>query len=454
MNVTSAAAVDIPAWIDRQKVSTLQVTVACLCGVAVMLDGFDSQIIGFVAPALIQEFKVPPAALAPAFSAGLFGILAGCLLLAPLADWVGRRWVMIVSVFVFAVATLITSRVETVRELEIVRFLTGIGLGACMPNALALTAEYAPLRLRGALTAWMFTGFSLGAAIGGFIAAQAIPHFGWRPLFVAGGIAPLLVLLVMIVFLPESVRYLAAKGGSSSQIAAILARIRQDPAIKPGSSFVMSEESRGGFTLPHLFHDRRTAGTLTLWAMFFLMLFDVFLLASWTPTVLASSGLPRETAVFTGAMQQVGSVAATLALGPLFDRIGFYRSLIPLFLAAAVGVVVMGTASISLPLLHAGAFFAGAGIMGGQTSLIVLAGAFYPTFIRATGVGWGLGIGRIGAIIGPLIGGWMVANEWSPHEIFMVAALPPIIVAALLLLMRRYGCVGTMVIKAAEAIAH
>jgi MFS transporter, AAHS family, 4-hydroxybenzoate transporter len=453
MNVTPAA-VDISTWIDRQKVSALQVAVACLCGAAVMLDGFDSQIIGFVAPALIQEFKVPPATLAPVFSAGLFGILAGCLLLAPLADWLGRRWVMIVSVFVFAGATLATSRVDTVYELEAVRFLTGIGLGACMPNALALTAEYAPLRLRGALTAWMFTGFSVGAAIGGFIAAQAIPHFGWRPLFVAGGIAPLLILLAMIVFLPESVRYLAAKGGYSTQIAAILTRIQQDPTIKPSSVFVMSEERRGGFTLPHLFRDRRAAGTLTLWAMFFLMLFDVFLLASWTPTVLASSGLPRETAVVAGAMQQVGSVAATLGLGLLFDRIGFYRSLVPLFLAAAVGVVIMGTAGISLPLMHTAAFFAGAGIMGGQTSLIVLAGSFYPTFIRATGVGWGLGIGRIGAIIGPLIGGLMVAKQWSPHQIFMIAAVPPVIVAALLLLMRRHASVATTNVKAAAVIAH
>jgi MFS transporter, AAHS family, 4-hydroxybenzoate transporter len=453
MNITSTA-VDIPAWIDRQKVSALQIMVACLCGAAVMLDGFDSQIIGFVAPALIQDFKIPPAALAPAFSAGLFGILAGCLLLAPLADWVGRRWVMIVSVFVFAVATLLTSRVETVRGLEMVRFLTGVGLGACMPNALALTAEYAPSRLRGSLTAWMFTGFSLGAAIGGVIAAQAVPHIGWRPMFVAGGIAPLLIGLAMLVLLPESVRYLAAKGGSAAQIAAILTRIRQDPAIKPTSLFVMSEESRGGFTLPHLFHDGRAGGTITLWVMFFLMLFDVFLLASWTPTVLASSGLPRETAVFAGAMQQVGSVVATVALGPLFDRIGFYRTLIPLFLAAAVGVVVMGTAGISLPLMHTSAIFAGAGVMGGQTSLIVLAGVFYPTFIRATGVGWGLGIGRIGAIIGPLIGGWMVSELWSPHQIFMIAAIPPVIVAGLLPLMRRYTSVGSANVKAATAGAH
>jgi AAHS family 4-hydroxybenzoate transporter-like MFS transporter len=166
------------------------------------------------------------------------------------------------------------------------------------------------------------------------------------------------------------------------------------------------------------------------------MLFDVFLLASWTPTILASAGLTRDSAVLVGAMQQAGSVIATILLGPLFDRIGFYRSLAPLLIASAVGVLVMGMAGASLPVLNAAALFAGAGIMGGQTAAIIVAGAFYPTFIRATGVGWGLGIGRVGAIIGPLIGGWMVANHWSPNQIFMVAAVPPMIVVILLLVLR------------------
>jgi AAHS family 4-hydroxybenzoate transporter-like MFS transporter len=142
--MAGASPIDVPSWIDRQKVSPLQIAIACVCGAAVMLDGFDAQIIGFVAPTLIEEFKIAPAALATTFSAGLFGILAGCLVLAPLADWVGRRWIIIVSVAIFAVATLLTARIDTLQELTILRFITGVGLGACMPNALALTSEYAP----------------------------------------------------------------------------------------------------------------------------------------------------------------------------------------------------------------------------------------------------------------------------------------------------------------------
>jgi AAHS family 4-hydroxybenzoate transporter-like MFS transporter len=282
----------------------------------------------------------------------------------------------------------------------------------------------------------MFTGFSLGALLGGMLAAQLIPYFGWRPLFVAGGVLPLVLMLIMIVFLPESVRHLAAKGKSSKRIAAILNRIHPDPSVTPTSSFLINEEYRSGFTVAHLFDEGRAVGTITLWAMFFLMLLNLFLLASWTPTVLAAAGLPRQTAVFIGAMQQAGSVIATIVLGPLFDRIGFYRSLVPLLIASALGVLMMGAAGVGLSVTVIAAMFAGAGVMGGQVAMAVFAGAFYPTYIRATGVGWCLGIGRVGAIIGPLIGGWMVANQWAPREIFMVAAVPPIVVALLLLFMR------------------
>lgn len=436
--VVSETAIDLPQWIDKQALSSLQILIATICGVAVLLDGFDSQIIGFVAPAVIAEFKIQPQMIAEVFSAGLAGVLAGCLFLAPLADWLGRRLVMIVSVAVFALATLATAGIGDLQELTILRFLSGIGLGACMPNALALTGEYAPTRMRGALTAWMFTGYSVGAFAGGILTAHIMPLYGWRPLFIIGGVAPLILCAIMVALLPESVRHLAAKEAPSNRISGILARIHADPNLEGNPKFEISEENARGFTLPYLFTERRAVGTVLLWSMFFLMLFDVFLLASWTPTVLNDAGLTRQQAVYAGAAQQAGSVVATLLLGPLFDRLGFFRTLVPLLLAATVGVVVMGVAGTQLVIMDTASFFAGAGIMGGQTSIIVLAGAFYPTFIRATGVGWGLGIGRIGAIVGPLVGGAMVAAQWRPDQIFQLAAVPTLIVAGLLLVMRRY----------------
>jgi MFS transporter, AAHS family, 4-hydroxybenzoate transporter len=434
----SETVIDVPQWIDKQALSSLQILIAAICGVAVLLDGFDSQIIGFVAPAVIAEFKIQPQIIAGVFSAGLVGVLVGCLFLAPLADWLGRRLVMIISVAVFALATLATAWIGDLQELTILRFLSGIGLGACMPNALALTAEYAPTRMRGALTTWMFTGFSVGAFAGGILTAHIMPVYGWRPLFIIGGVVPLILCVIMVALLPESVRHLAAKKAPSNRVSGILSRIHADPKLEGNPTFEISEENARGFTLPYLFTESRAVGTLLLWVMFFLMLFDVFLLASWTPTVLNGAGLTREQAVYAGAAQQAGSVVATLLLGPLFDRLGFFRTLVPLLLAATIGVVVMGMASTQLVVMDTASFFAGAGIMGGQTSIIVLAGAFYPTFIRATGVGWGLGIGRTGAIVGPLVGGAMVAAQWRPDQIFQMAAVPTLIVAGLLLVMRRY----------------
>jgi AAHS family 4-hydroxybenzoate transporter-like MFS transporter len=288
----------------------------------------------------------------------------------------------------------------------------------------------------------MFTGFSLGAFAGGMLVARFVPVYGWRAMFLVGGVLPLVLFLAMLVLLPESVRYLAARGGSAERIARILRRIDREAVFAPGTQFVMSEPRQPGLTVLHLFRQGRGPGTLLLWAMFFLMLLDVFLLASWTPTVLHLSGLSVSAAVVATALQQAGSVTATIALGPLFDKFGFYRCLVPLLLAAAIAVIVMGNGGSDLVVVDIAAFVAGAGVMGGQTSLIVLAGSFYPTFIRATGVGWGLGIGRVGAIIGPLLGGLMVYAQWGPEEIFLSASVPAALTAILLLMMVRVAHVS------------
>lgn len=443
---------DLADWIDSRPVSRFQVAIVVICGLAVMLDGFDAQIIGFIAPAILQDWHIPPASLASVFSAGLVGIFVGCLCLAPLADWRGRRVVMVASVLVFATASLATAWAQSLDQLVLLRFATGIGLGACMPNAVALTAEYAPQRVRGRLTTWMFTGFSLGAFVGGMLVARFVPTQGWRTMFVVGGVLPLVLLVAMALVLPESVRHMAARGWSAARIGAVLRRMDPAAHFPSGTRFVVNEARHSGFTVLHLFREGRAASTLLLWCMFFLMLLDVFLLASWTPTVLHADGLSVSAAVVATAVQQAGSVVATIFLGPLFDRFGFYRCLTPVLLGAGVAVAVMGSGGNSLWVIDSAAFFAGAGIMGGQTCMIVVAGAYYPTFIRATGAGWGLGIGRLGAIAGPLLGAWMLAAHWTPQQIFTGAAVPVMITAGLLLLMQRVAQVGPARRRAAATV--
>lgn len=432
----------ISAWIDRHKVGAVQVLVLLLCGCAMLLDGFDAQVIGYLAPAIIKDWAIPPATLASVFSAGTFGILIGCLFVAPLADWLGRRWLVVLSVLAFGALTLATAAVQSLGQLVLMRFLTGIGLGACMSNAVALTTEYFPARVRAAMTTWMFCGYPFGAFLGGLLVANLIAAYGWRGVFVMGGILPLLLSVLLFALLPESLYYLAGRRGKEASIVRTLSRIDAGEQFAPDASFVSGEQREPGLTVKHLFRDGRAFGTVLLWIMFFTMLVEVFLLTSWTPTLLNRAGMPYSYSVITMALVQGGGVVGLLFLGPLFDRLGFVRTLTPLFVIAAGAIAVMGNSGTDAAIIMTAAFLAGAGVMGGQSSLIVLSGMFYPSFIRSTGVGWALGIGRFGAVVGPLIGGFMVQQQWNLGSIFIAASVLPLIVAVALLIMSRAAQIG------------
>lgn len=435
--------VEISSWIDRRKVSALQIVVLLLCGCAMLLDGFDAQVIGYMAPAIIKDWHMPPASMAGVFSAGTFGILIGCLFVAPLADWLGRRLLIIVSVAAFSTLTLATATVHSLEGLVIMRFLTGIGLGACMSNAVALTSEYFPSRVRAAMTTWMFCGFPFGAFLGGLVVANLSAAYGWRGVFVIGGTLPLVLVVFVIFLLPESLYYLAGRKGKEATIVRVLRRIDPQEGFPDSTTFISGEQREPGLTVKHLFRDGRTFGTILLWIMFFTMLVEVFLLTSWTPTLLNQAGMSLSYSVITMALVQGGGVVSLLCLGPLFDRLGFARTLTPLFVIAAVAIAVMGNSGTDAAIIiMTAAFLAGAGVMGGQSSLIVLSGMFYPSFIRSTGVGWALGIGRFGAVAGPVVGGFMVQQHWKLGSIFLAASALPLIVGAALLVMNRVARIG------------
>jgi AAHS family 4-hydroxybenzoate transporter-like MFS transporter len=428
--------VDVQKWIDEQKLGFLQILVFLVCGAATLLDGFDAQSIGYVAPAIIKDWHILPVSLSGVFSAGTFGILIGCLFIAPMADWFGRRWLVILSLTEFGVATFATAYVQSLEGLLALRFLTGIGLGACMSNAVALTSEFVPSRMRAAMTTWMFCGYPLGASLGGLVVANLSAIYGWRSVFIAGGLLPLLLAGFALLSLPESLFHLASRPGSGDRMAAVIRRFGPGAALPNGATLTNSEH-RPGLTVGHLFRDGRMLGTVLLWVMFFLMLVEVFLLTSWTPTLLNQAGKSMTVSVLTMAVVQGGGVITLLAFGRMFDRLGFQVTLVPLLLAATLAIGLMGNAGDSVGLIMAFAFVAGAGVMGGQSSLIVLAAMFYPSFIRSTGVGWALGIGRLGAVIGPLLGGLMLSLHWSLGAIFLAASVLPLLTAIALLFLGR-----------------
>ena len=414
-------AIDVAKFIDRQPVGGFQIKLLLTCAAVLFLDGFDTQAIGYVAPALAREWGLSKAALGPVFSAGLFGLMIGALVFGPLADRIGRRKIIIFSTLTFGLGTLATAFVSDVNTLLAIRFLTGLGLGGAMPNAVAMTSEFSPHRRRATMVMIMFCGFSIGAALGGLLAAALIPQFGWRSVFVVGGLAPLLLVPIVAWRLPESVRFLALTGQANACVAELLGQIDPKASFAPETQFVVHEPRLAGMPVRHLFREGRALPTMLLWVVFFMSLLDLYFLSNWLPTVLNDLGASVSSAAVIGSMLQVGGVVGTFALGSIIDRFAF-RALAAVYFAAVFAVGAIGQLGHSIALVTMAIFAAGFCIVGGQIAANALAATFYPTAVRAAGVGWALGIGRVGSIIGPLVGGALLTAKWSTESVFLAAA--------------------------------
>jgi MFS transporter, AAHS family, 4-hydroxybenzoate transporter len=428
--VGTAAAIDVRQLIDDRPVGPYQLGVAVMCGLVVFVDGFDAQAMGYVAPALSAAMGIPRAVLGPVISSGLVGMMIGALVSGPLADRFGRRPVLVGCTLIFGVGSLLTATAQSVEALATFRALTGLGMGGAMPNAIALTSEYMPRRRRGTAVTIMICGFSLGAAVGGFVAAAIIPRFGWQSVFVMGGVAPLLIAAAAFAWLPDSIRFLIVRGGRTDQARASLARIAPEAAL-PAVLEASSDEGQPGrgFAVAQLFAGRRAIGTILIWVVYFMNLLNLYFLNSWLPTIISDADLPVATAIRLTALFQVGGIGGAFILGALLDRRFSFWVLAGSSLWAAVFVILIGRSGASPMLLGLTITAAGLGIIGGQNASHALAAAFYPIAIRSTGVGWALGIGRIGSIAGPVLGGLLLARGTAIGQVFWAAAIPAVIAA-------------------------
>ena len=427
-------AIDIPALIDKGKTGRFQAGVLLLCGLCVIMDGFDVQAMGYVAPAIIHDWGVSKASLGPVFGAGLFGMLVGSLLFSLLADRIGRRPVLIAATLFFSVCMLATPSATSLFQLELIRFITGLGLGAVMPNAMALAGEYSPARRRVTLMMLVSCGFTVGAVAGGLLSAALIPAFGWHSVFYVGGAVPLVIGLLMLVYLPESLQFLVLRG-KVEQVGKWLARIDPQLRIDAGTRYLVNEKQRAGASVAQLFREGRARTTLLLWVVNFMNLLNLYFLSNWLPSIAKDAGLSTQTAVLAGTVLQVGGTIGTLTMGQWIDRAGFQRVLVPSFLVAAVAIALIGRADASLALLFCAIFVTGFCIVGGQPAVNALAAQYYPTTLRSTGIGWSLGVGRIGSIVGPVLGGQLIGMNWPNSSIFLLVAVPALLSAGMLWLM-------------------
>ena len=430
--MSSTAALDIRRFIDERPVSRYQILVAVMCGLIVFVDGFDAQAMGYVAPALTVALKIPRGVLGSVISSGLVGMMIGALVSGPLADRIGRKPVLIGCSLIFGLGSLLTATAQSVESLMFWRAITGLGMGGAMPNAIALTSEYMPRRRRAGAVTMMICGFSLGAAVGGLVAASIIPRFGWPSVFIVGGIIPIAIALASSVLLPESIRFLLVRGGAesrarASQARASLARIAPGESVagplSPGDD---AHDASGAFIVAELFTNGRAVATILIWVIYFMNLLNLYFLNSWLPTIISDAGIPVATAIRLTSLFQIGGIAGAIVLGRVLDRTFSFWILAGCYAWAAAFVYAIGHSGASVALLAVTIACAGVGIIGGQNASHALSSEFYPTRVRSTGVGWALGIGRIGSIVGPVVGGLLLARNTPMRDVFWAAVIPAI----------------------------
>ncbi|ACA15847.1 major facilitator superfamily MFS_1 [Methylobacterium sp. 4-46] len=425
--MSATRSIDVQDVINRHGVSGFQVRIVLLCFLVVAIDGFDTAAIGYIAPALRAQWQLGQAQLAPLFGAGLFGLMVGAFLFGPLADRIGRKAMLVATTAFFGLASLASAWSTSIEMLTVLRFVTGLGLGGAMPNAITLTSEYCPEQRRSFLTMAMFCGFTVGSALGGFAAAHLIADHGWTSVLVLGGILPLALTPLLALGLPESVRFLVLRQAPADRVAALLRRIAPGEDLS-GARFTGIAAAKGS-PIGQLFQPGLVAGTLCLWLTFFMSLLIFYLLSSWLPTIISSAGLSLKEASLITVMLATGGTVGGLVLGALMDRANPHAVLGLSYLCAAGFVALIGSATGSVALLAVAVFGAGFCVAGSQIGINALAASYYPTASRATGVSWANAVGRVGSVAGSMIGASLLGLGLGLPATFGLVAVPALIAA-------------------------
>jgi AAHS family 4-hydroxybenzoate transporter-like MFS transporter len=415
---------DIRSLIDGRRMSGAQWRLVALCFLIVAVDGMDVAIMGFLAPSINAEWGLTPAAFGVVMGAAPIGLALGALVAGSSSDWFGRRRVLLGSLLVFGSFTLLTAFAPGPSAMALLRFLTGLGLGAAMPNTSTLVSEYVPRHSRSAIVATMFTGFNLGSAGIGFIAAALIPHFGWRSVLELGAILPLGLFVVLCFLLPESAQLLTVKGAPAERIASLLGGVLQIDLSGVRQFEVRESVPVTRRPLAALFSRNYALRTVTLWITYFMGLLVIYLSTSWLPLMMRNAGMSIAEAAKVTAWFQFGGAIGSVLLGVAMDRMHAHRAIAASYLVGSLALLTLSAAGATSSwvalLVGAVGFF----LSGSQTGLNAYAPGCYPTFARATGASWMLGIGRLGSILGSSIGGALLAQGWGFGTIFAALAIP------------------------------
>ena len=419
--------IDVQDYIDKQPLRRFQVLVTCLCFLAVAIDGIDLGLAAYIAPSVRQEWGLAASELAPIFVAGLLGMMVGSFVFGQLADRFGRRPVLMATVALFGVATLLTLLVTNVTELAVLRFIAGLGIGGATPTAATLTAEYAPARSRITMITIMLCGNSMGYALGGVIASVVIERFGWHAMLIVAGVAPLLLLPALWLWLPESMRYVALRHPDDQARMRILARRFKTGDVSNGLVFYTDEVPKKRSPVREILVKPYLKGTVLIWITSFMALSVIYLMSSWLPVIVTSSGGTVKSGALMAALSAIGATTGGLVLGRLMQWKRPNWVLGTSFLLASAAIFTIGHTIGSVTLVAPFIFIAGFCVSGTMVGVNGLAATYYPTASRATGVSWASAIGRIGSMFGSAAGGYLLASGLGYATLFMFVAVPALV---------------------------
>lgn len=432
-----ARAVDVDGLINDAPYGRYQRMVLLIFLVLGLFDGFDLQLVPMAAPAIAKDWGVSVASFGPIFGAGVAGLLLGSLVLVYIADRWGRKICILIAVTILAVSTVATAWAPSFYPLFVLRFCTGLGIGALSPNVMTLSAECAPRRMRAISVTVMTASLGFGSTVAALVAARTIPQFGWPSIFYIGGVLPLVMIPLVAIYMPELVHFLVMQGRDRERISRMLLQIVPSADVTPADLFTIAEPPLRGFPVLALFAKGRAIKTVYLWTAFVMSELMLFFVSSWLPSILTEEGMPLGRAIFALSFFTTGGIFGAILIGWLADRYRPHRVMVGVYLCGAALFGVIGIAAGFFGVVVTAAFFAGFCTIGTVGGVFGLAASVYPTAMRSTGLGWINGIGRVGSMTGAVIGGLLLATGLPKADLFYLVAVPPLIAAAAMFLMHR-----------------
>jgi MFS transporter, AAHS family, 4-hydroxybenzoate transporter len=434
---TSDKTIDTEELVDAAPINAFHVFVWILGTSVIFIDGFNIQVMGYLMPKLVEVWHLPHGIIGPIVSSGLFGVFTGYLLLSPFATRIGHRRMIVGCTLLVGIGTIATTWASDAYSMMALRYLTGIALGASNPSAVLVISDFTPKRLRSTFVAAAVIGVSLGSLTAGQVAIAVLDRFGWQGVLWVGGLAPLAMAVILAVVTPDTFDYLINRKRDQAAALKIARRVDPTRAFPPGSAFYTGVQTRSASVM-ELFRSGRTVGTISIWVAFASNLLVYYFIQSWLALIIKSAGYSQTVALNATSSFLLGGSISFLVIGPLMDRCSPYKVLMGFFLAGAAMVALLGSViSSSISLVIGLTLLLGFFVSGLQKGMHAICVYYYPTALRATGLGWGLGIGRLGAVLGPTLAGLLTEAHVSTEGLFYWAMLPMLLGAYMQIVMLR-----------------